>query len=346
MLSPWYKVGAQYVDGSWEMEEGRLADLIALLLYYSNKLERETLIGRAVFKVRRAIFVYRQKYGIAKSLEHVEHHYDIGNDLFESFLDSKLNYTCADFESDASTLDEAQETKLRNTLFRLDLKAGDKLLEIGCGWGAASRLAAAEYGAVVTALTLSKNQLLYAEQFSAETPETKRPRYLVEDYRQHEMGRQAIYDSILSVGMLEHVGLRQLKTYFKELKRLLKSNGVALVHTIARSHVGVTNSWLAKNIFPGGYIAQVDEILKAADENDFVLTGRTHHYAASNYIRTLRQWSERFDRSWPVFLKHRYPERVRRLYNFYFAASEAAFRELDMHPVQFVFRRKNEIPLS
>jgi cyclopropane-fatty-acyl-phospholipid synthase len=340
MLSPWSQVGAQYVDGFWEMEEGRLADLLTLLFRYSNKFERKSLTGRAIFKVRRAIFVHRQKFDVVRSFKNVERHYDIGDDLFESFLDSKLNYTCADFENGASTVEEAQEVKLHNTLARLELRSGHRLLEIGCGWGALSRMAATSYGASVTALTLSTNQLKYSEKLAAEMAGSIAPRYLLEDYRQHEIGSKALYDRIVSVGMLEHVGLQQLESYFAEIRRLLRPDGIALVHTIARSQIGVTNPWLARNIFPGGYIAQVDEILKAAGANGFVISDQTHRYAASNYILTLRQWAARFSRSWPTMLKHKYPEQVRRTYDFYFAASEAAFRELDMQAVQFVFRLK------
>jgi cyclopropane-fatty-acyl-phospholipid synthase len=214
------------------------------------------------------------------------------------------------------------------------------LLEIGCGWGALSRLAATSYGASVTALTLSKNQMKYSEKLAAEMVGPVKPRYLLEDYRQHEIGNKALYDRIVSVGMLEHVGLQQLESYFAEIRRLVRADGIVLVHTIARRQMGVTNPWLARNIFPGGYIAQVDEILKAASANGFVISDHTHRYAALNYILTLRQWAERFNRSWPTILKHKYPEQVRRTYNFYFAASEAAFRELDMQAVQFVFRSK------
>jgi cyclopropane-fatty-acyl-phospholipid synthase len=339
MLRPWYAVGAQYVDGLWQLEEGRLADYLTLLFRHGNEFERKSLLGRAIFKIRRAVFVHRQKYGVARSFENVERHYDLGDDLFESFLDSKLNYTCADFENGACTIDEAQDAKLHNTLARLDLQSGHRLLEIGCGWGSLSRLAATKYGAFVTALTLSRNQLKYSEKLAADISEPTRPRYLLEDYREHEKESTALYDRIVSVGMLEHVGYRQLETYFAEVKRLLKPDGVALVHTIARHQAGVTNPWLARNIFPGGYIAQLDEVLRAATVNGFVISDQTYRYAASNYICTLRHWAERFSRSWPIMLKYHYPERVRRTYEFYFAASEAAFRELDMHAVQFVFRK-------
>jgi len=340
MLNPWYQLPTQYVLDSWKLEHGTLPDLLALLFRHCNRFERDTFHGRLLFKLRRAIFVLSQKNGILRSYRNVQHHYDIGNDLFESFLDQGLNYTCADFECGANGIDEAQQTKLLNTLRRLDVGAGQKLLEIGCGWGALSRLAAVEFGAVVTGLTLSRNQLSYAQQKAASISSELRPRYVLEDYRQHRRGEASIYDRIVSVGMLEHVGLRDLRTYFAQVNRLLKSDGVVLVHTIARRQVGVTNPWLSKNIFPGGYIAQEGEIVAAALSHGFELAANTHHYGAENYVRTLKAWDERFARSWPLFLKYRYPESVRRTYTFYFAASEAAFREeLDMRAVQFVFRR-------
>jgi len=339
MLSPWYQVGAQYVDEKWIVEEGRLADLISALARTGHKFERETQTGRLIFKLRRLIFVHQQKYGVRHSMQNVEHHYDFGDDLFESFLDSNLNYTCADFERGEATIDQAQDAKIRNALKRLELRSGHRLLEIGCGWGALSQLAAAEYGAVVTGLTLSRNQLTYSEARVATLPSSVRPRYLLEDYRQHESTRKELYDRVVSIGMLEHVGYRQLARYFAEVARLLKPDGVALVHTIARRDLGVTNPWLSRNIFPGGYIAQRDEIIAAARSNGLVLTDRTYSYAPGNYIKTLRHWADRFSRSWPVLLKYRYPDRVRRTYDFYFAASEAAFRELDMQAVQFVFKK-------
>ena len=348
MANPWYAIGAHYVNGLWDLEEGRLADVLALLARHGNQAEQKSFLGKVAFRLRRALFVYRQRYGIARSVRNVQKHYDFGDDLFAAFLDSKLNYTCADFECGAADIDEAQETKLRNALKRLSLRPGHRLLEIGCGWGALSCLAASEYGADVTALTLSENQLRYSERAGDEACGGRKPKYLLEDYRQHERGKSGLYDRVVSVGMLEHVGLGQLEVYFSELNRLLKEDGVALVHTIARYRAGVTNPWIERHIFPGGYIAQEAEILNAATKNGFTICDETYHYRAANYIETLRRWADRFHHSWPVLLKHKYPERLRRTYDFYFAASEAAFRELDMQAAQFVFRKRRvkRTPLS
>ncbi len=266
LLNPWYRIGSHYVRGLWHVENGSLADLLAILVRVGKNSEQHSAFGRIIFWVRRTLFAYQQRYGAQRSIKNVEQHYDSGDELFRSFLDSGLNYTCADFEHGASNIDDAQMTKLRNALKRVRLMPGHRLLEIGSGWGALSRLACVEYGANVTALTLSKNQIKYSRELAATLQISTNLKYFLEDYRRHEIHKECIYDRVMSIGMLEHVGLWQLKSYFCEISRLLKPDGIALIHTISRRHAGVTNPWIERHIFPGGYIAQDAEILKAAED--------------------------------------------------------------------------------
>ena len=237
LINPLYSIGSEYVRGNWHIHRGQLADALTLIVKRGHHFETNTIIGKIVFRARRAIFLRRQVYDVPRSFRNSEAHYDVASDLFEAFLDEALNYTCADFENGPTSLDCAQENKLRNTLRRLSLEPGHSLLEIGCGWGALSRFAS-NMGAAVTALTLSKNQLEYSQLMASKHCNDWKPRYLLEDYRQHSPQHTELYDRIVSVGMLEHVGHGQLHLYFSHLQRLLKPNGVALVHTIARNTPG------------------------------------------------------------------------------------------------------------
>ncbi|MDP3077505.1 cyclopropane-fatty-acyl-phospholipid synthase family protein [Bradyrhizobium sp.] len=339
LLRPLYAPGWQYVHGGWDVESGRLADALAMLIQRANRFERKSSLGSVVFGFRRLLFLLRQRYGVSRSFSNVEQHYDVGNDLFSSFLDSRMVYSCADFQTGDLAIEDAQRIKLDKTIERLQLQPGHRLLEIGSGWGSLSFLAATEHKAKVTALTLSRNQLEYSKNFAKEHGDPDQLAYLLEDYREHLRRDSPRYDRIVSVGMAEHVGLRQMGDYFSAINCFLEAGGFALVHTIVRKHPGVTNPWIDRHIFPGGYIATEDEILRAAAAHGLKICDRTHRYDAPNYILTLRHWARRLNRSWSTLLKYKYPEEVRRTYDFYFAGSEAAFRQSDMYVMQFVFRK-------
>lgn len=335
VMRPRLALGEEYADGNWQMERGSLSEFISLTLSISNRMEN-SLLGKLVFQFRRRLFLAKQNYGLLKSRVNVETHYDQGDELFASFLDKNLVYTCADFEHGASNLDQAQVDKINNTLRRLDLRPGQKLLEIGSGWGCASLVAASEFRTKVTGLTLSRNQLKYAEK-KRDEKSVSNVRYELEDYRKHNENLPGIYDRVMSIGMVEHVGYHQLYRYFQEVSRLLKPGGITLAHTIVREKPGITNAWINKYIFPGGYIASIDEVTKAAECAGLSIHCPPYQYAPENYIKTLRLWNEKLQNNWPHLKRRGYSEKVRLMYEFYFAGSEAAFKEMNMRATQFVF---------
>ncbi len=338
VIRPRMALGEEYVAGNWNVARGSLCDVLSELLKISNEIEN-SYFGKALFWVKRRLFLLRQRYGIRKSREYVKTHYDQGEHLFHAFLDKNLVYTCADFENGANDIDQAQLDKIRNTLRRLDLRPSHKLMEIGFGWGCASRIAAQEIGASVTGLTLSIQQLEHAEKKKVGIGESADITYELNDYREHEKGNSCIYDRVLSIGMVEHVGYHQLQRYFREVCRLLKPGGITLAHTITRDHPGVTNPWIDKYIFPGGYIASRSEIIAAAESAGLKIHGSPYKYEPENYIKTLKFWDGKLKENWEFLVGLGYSEYTKLIYEFYFAGSEAAFREMRMYAMQFIFQK-------
>lgn len=258
----------------------------------------------------------------------IKRHYDLGNDVFFSFLDPHKQYSCAFYTDRNDTLEKAQIHKLEVTSQRLDLdKPGLNVLDIGCGWGGLSRYLATTHDAHVTGITLSDEQLGFAREAREGLNETIKNRlnYELCDYRVHApRNGMSGYDRIVSVGMLEHVGRLQLKTYFENIKRLLKPHGRAVIHSIVKPFPDTTSTWLRQNIFPGGYIpALTQEFLPAARAAGLTVAA-VHEHAGENYQRTLDAWRAAFRRNRHT-LPARYNERFCRVMEMYFGASINAF---------------------
>jgi cyclopropane-fatty-acyl-phospholipid synthase len=249
----------------------------------------------------------------------VRHHYDLSNDFYRLWLDKDMHYSCAYFISEDDTLEQAQQNKLRHIAAKLDLKPGQRVLDIGCGWGGMALYLAAVADVEVIGVTLSKEQLALAQKRARERGLDKRVRFELMDYR-HVQGP---FDRIVSVGMFEHVGVQYFAEYFGAISRLLKDDGIALVHSIGRkAGPGQTGAWIRRYIFPGGYSPALSETLAAVERSGLWVTDieilRLH------YARTLAEWERRFQSHRQV-ISGMMDERFCRMWEFYLIASELSF---------------------
>jgi cyclopropane-fatty-acyl-phospholipid synthase len=322
--SPDLAIGEGYVDGEWELLEGDLAQFIGVLLRNDDDL-RQRVTMKALSTIVQCLADPHKNNDPGYSRSNAAYHYDKGNDLYSSFLDEDMNYSCAFFERPDQDLRDAQLNKLRTTVRRLGVSAGMSVLDIGCGWGALTRTIARETEAErVVGITLADEQYDLAEK-RVDPEHGNRLRYLLEDYRDHAVRNAEAYDRIVSVGMFEHVGKHQFAQYFGAIKTMLKSGGSALVHSIIRPHEGWTSPWVDQYVFPGGYIPMLAEIVASATKAGLRLTAEPFVHDSFNYATTLRHWRRRFNVGYPSLDHSRYDARFKRLWNFYLAGSEAAF---------------------
>jgi cyclopropane-fatty-acyl-phospholipid synthase len=257
---------------------------------------------------------------IGKAQQNVAHHYDLNDDLYDLFLDPERQYSCAYYASPEDSLEEAQMRKMRHIAAKLCLVPGQKLLDIGSGWGGLGLFLAREAGVDVTGVTLSVEQQTYAEARATREGISEQARFVLRDYREEPDS----YDRVVSVGMLEHVGARHYDEYFTKVATLLKKDGVAMIHTIGRvSGPSAPNPWFRKYIFPGGYIPALSEITPAIEKSGLVISDL--EVLRLHYAETLKAWRARFmARRGEVAAL--YDERFCRMWEFYLAACEAGFR--------------------
>ena len=266
-----------------------------------------------------------------KSLQVGKKHYDIGNDLFEIMLDSKLNYSCG-YWPNAESLEQAQMDKLHLTCQKLNLAPKMKLLDIGCGWGALSAYASENYGVSVDGITISKNQLEFAKSRYPNLPIN----FAFQDYRDIK----GQYDRIVSIGMFEHVGYKNYKTYMNIIHRSLSEHGIFLLHTIGTlKHNVATNPWIAKYIFPNGQLPTMQQIVNAS-QNLFVM--EDWHNFGADYDKTLMSWCHNFEKHWDS-LKDKYDETFYRMWRYYLLSCAGAFRSRKIHLWQIVFSKNGII---
>lgn len=316
-LRPGLCVGEAYMDGTLQMARGSIWDFLDLA---GRNLARVGQANRAAprFWVKLAQ-AFSQCNSRRRARANVAHHYDLSHALYATFLDRSWQYSCAYYPRAGIPLEAAQEAKMRHIAAKLLLQPGQKVLDIGCGWGRLAMMLSHRHGVDVTGITLSKEQLAAAKA-SAEAERLAGVHFLLKDYRE----LKGTFDRIVSVGMFEHVGAPFYPTFFRKLADLLAPKGVALLHTIGScSGPGVGNPWISKYIFPGGYIPSLSEILPAIERSGLIVTDvevlRLH------YADTLRAWRERFLAHWDEIKDH-YDDRFRRMWEFYLAGSEMAFR--------------------
>ena len=337
LLDPDLKLGEAYMDGTFVVDRGSIAQFVDLVAKKST-LPRWCAPIMVFRFVRQRITQLNSR---RRSRRNVAHHYDLDGRLYSLFLDSDRQYSCAYFELPRDSLDDAQLAKKRHLAAKLFLEDGHRLLDIGCGWGGLALYAAEVCGAQVTGVTLSQEQLAIARQRAKERRVDGSVTFLARDYREVT----GIFDRIVSVGMFEHVGVNYYDAFFAKCASVLADDGVMVLHSIGRSSgPGYTNAWIAKYIFPGGYIPALSEVMPAIERAGLLVTDieilRLH------YAETLKAWRDRF-------LAHRdevarlYDARFVRMWEFYLACSEAAFRRQDMMVLQIqLAKRQGVVPIT
>ncbi|MBM3950076.1 MAG: class I SAM-dependent methyltransferase [Rhodospirillales bacterium] len=339
-FNPSLALGEAYTDGTLTIENGgSLYNLLDLLCLNVGRVGLHPF-NRARIAIERLFRRFDQFNPITKARANVAHHYDLSGELYELFLDSDRQYSCAYFRTGGEDLETAQIDKKRHIAAKLLLKPGQKVLDIGSGWGGLALHLAREHGVEVTGLTLSSEQLAYAEARARREGLANRVRFALRDYRD-ETG---IYDRIVSVGMFEHVGVNHYRQFFAQIRDRLTPDGIALLHTIGRTQrPGRTDPWIRKYIFPGGYIPALSEIARAVEHTGIETTDveilRLH------YAETLRHWRRRFlaNRARAAAI---YDERFCRMWEFYLAISEVSFRHLDSVVFQVqMAKRRDAVPL-
>lgn len=330
-----------YMERRLLIEAGDAYDLIALM----KRATRPELATRgARFNhVRRSLTdaPILRAIGVHSARSNVAHHYDLDERLYRLFLDDDMQYSCAWFERPDMTLAEAQLAKKRLVAAKLLVRPGARVLDIGCGWGGLGLYLARVCGARVTGVTLSKEQLRVATARAEAAGLADRIEFRLQDYREIA----GSFDNIVSVGMFEHVGLRQYGTFFSTAERLLAPDGVMLLHSMAQPRAARYNQpFIEKYIFPGGYIPALSEVLPAVESSDLLV--RDTEILSLHYAETTRAWRERFMAQRARVLEL-YDERFMRMWEFYLAGSEAAFRYDHLHVFHLqLAHRQESVPLT
>ncbi|MGA8602913.1 MAG: cyclopropane-fatty-acyl-phospholipid synthase family protein [Beijerinckiaceae bacterium] len=310
--------GELYMNGRADVVHGTLDEVLGTVSRNAMRNDAPAWL-RLLFKTRIALRALHQRNDPNRARRNVAHHYDIGNDLYSLFLDEDQQYSCAYFENDAQTLEEAQLAKRRHIAAKLFVEPGQSVLDIGCGWGGLGLYLARTAGANVTGVTLSQEQLAVANQRAAEAGLSNHARFELQDYRRV----RGKFDRIVSVGMFEHVGVNYFKQFFEKIAASLNDDGIALLHTIGRTDgPGATSPWVVKYIFPGGYIPGLSEIVPHIERAGLIILDievlRLH------YAKTLQVWADRFQANRKK-AKTMYDERFCRMWEFYLTGARFAF---------------------
>jgi cyclopropane-fatty-acyl-phospholipid synthase len=339
-LHPRLILGEAFMNGTLTVEDATIYDFLDLMA--SNMAVAPTNFLTPLYNgFGRAFRVFQQYNPLHRARRNVAHHYDLSDTLYELFLDADRQYSCAYFTAPDQTIEQAQANKKRHIAAKLLLAPGQHVLDIGCGWGGLALYLAKECGVSVTGLTLSTEQLRVAERRAAAAGLSDRVRFELRDYRETN-GR---YDRIVSVGMFEHVGVVHYSAFFGKVKELLADDGVALLHSIGRQDgPASTNPWLRKYIFPGGYSPAMSEVVPVVERSGLWITDieilRLH------YAETLRAWRTRFNAN-RERIRALYDERFCRMWEFYLAGSEMAFRHQGHLNFQMQLAKKiDAVPLT
>ncbi|WP_417502503.1 class I SAM-dependent methyltransferase [Marinobacter sp.] len=327
-------------------------------LYSAGRLNVEGDLPDLMEALYRAIHQARQKWprwlealwrnhaprstGPSEALENIHHHYDLGNDFYRLWLDqAEMQYTCAYYERPELSLEQAQLAKLEHVCRKLRLKPGMTVVEAGCGWGGLARYMARHYGVKVHAYNISEEQIAYAQAQARKQGLHTQIEYIKDDYR----NIQGQYDAFVSVGMLEHVGKENFPALSELIKRSLKPNGMALIHSIGRNRPMLMNAWIEKRIFPGAYPPSIGEIMDLCEHGDFSVLDVEN--LRLHYARTLSVWMERFDGAQSA-ITDMYDEHFTRAWRMYLAGSIAAFRagSLQLFQVVFTHGDSNQLPAT
>ncbi len=330
IASDWeYELGETYINGEWDVSDCELRDLLYILR--SNFAEYS--LSKWLQPMARITHEWNK---ISRSYSNVSQHYDLDAAFFKLFLDKEMHYSCAYFPDRHCSLEQAQEEKCQLITRKLLPKPGQKILDIGCGWGSLAFNLARNEDIEIVGITLSKEQLNVAQQRAKEMG-IKNVHFKLQDYREHH----GEYDRIVSVGMFEHVGKPYYHAYFKHIQDLLKNDGVALIHSIGRSGPpGLTNPWIRKHIFPGGSVPSLSEMAGAAENAHLITTDievlRLH------YAQTLREWLKRFLQN-RAEIENKMGEKFCRMWEFYLAICEVSFQFSDSVVYQLQLAKQHDV---
>ena len=315
-------LGDSYVEGSWDVDQ--LDELIVRLL----QADLDRTVGYGFDRLRRLLSALGNRQSVTSATENSNHHYDRNVELYKAMLDSHMVYSCGYWKC-ASSLEEAQQTKLELICRKLELKPGMEVLDIGCGWGGFARYAAEKFGARIVGITVSRAQGQFAAEMCRHLPVDIR----VMDYREIT----GTYDRIVSIGMFEHVGVQNYRKYMQVIRQCLRGGGLFLLQTISGNEsVHVIDPWIDKHIFPGAVLPSIRQI-GAACEN--LLVAEDWHNFGPDYDRTLMAWFDNFDRNWPR-LRTMFEDRFYRMWKYYLLTCAATFRSRRNQLWQVVFSKE------
>ncbi|MDX5594989.1 cyclopropane-fatty-acyl-phospholipid synthase family protein [Pseudovibrio sp. SPO723] len=333
-------VGAEaYMDGRLTLEEGtHVNDLISVFTVNRGPFNA-TALQKVVWSFKDGHARRKQRLDLSRNKAQVRHHYDLNTDLYRLFLDDGLNYSCAYYRTPEDTLEQAQAAKLDHLIAKLDLKPGMRVLEIGGGWGSLA-IRMAQAGADVTSLNVSPEQIRIAEKRVEALRLQNNVEFICKDYNEFS----GEYDRVISVGMMEHVGIGNFDAYFAKVKECLSPKGFGVIHSIGRyTPPGTTGPFLTKYIFPGGYVPSLSEVFAATERQRLWVCDaeilRLHYYY------TLRAWRLRFEANWDK-AKALYDERFCRMWQLYLSACEMGFLEGSTMVFQLIVSRERDaVPL-
>ena len=320
--------GEAYTNGSLRLKNGTLTEFLDIAFKNIGRADIN-IYGKTLNKIKGTLKYLTSFNKIVKSKQNVAHHYDISEKLYDLFLDKKRQYSCAYFKNENDTLETAQENKIDHIIKKLHIQPNQKVLDIGSGWGTLAIDIAKKTKASVTGITLSENQLKYSQEKAKELNLDNQVEFKLIDYRQ----LNEKFDRIVSVGMFEHVGRKFYKKFFNQIEKLLKDNGVSLIHTIGSVNPPRDpHPWITKYIFPGGYTPSLSEVTNPIEKAGLIVTDievlRLH------YAHTLRHWKENCLKNKDKIIQM-FDEKFFRMWEFYLAGCEMAFKWGDQVVYQF-----------
>ena len=333
LINPDLYLGEGYTDGSIVIENGTLTEFLDIAIKNIGR-DSANSITNALDKFRR-MYRYITNFNlIGKSKQNVAHHYDLSNKFYDLFLDEKRQYSCAYFKNEDDTLEVAQNNKIDHIIKKLNLKSNHKVLDVGCGWGTLALDIAKKTQCEVVGITLSKNQLEYAQQKAREMNLENQVEFRLEDYRQ----LSEKFDRVVSVGMFEHVGRKFYSKYFNKVFDFLNEDGVALIHTIGSINPPRgPQPWITKYIFPGGYTPSLSEVSLPIEKSGLIISDL--EVLRAHYAHTLRSWKDRFMSKKEQVLEM-FDEKFFRMWEFYLVGCEMSFKWSDQVVFQFQLTRK------
>ena len=328
LFYPDLSFGEAYADGTLKIENGSLTDFLEIT---SKNIGRKKInISAQLLNSLRGTYRYLTNFNfVKKSKTNVTHHYDISDELYDLFLDSKRQYSCAYFKNETDSLETAQNNKIEHIIKKLNLQPNQKILDIGSGWGSLAIEIAKKSQCEVTGITLSENQYNYSVNKAKELNLENQVSFKLIDYR--ELNEK--FDKIVSVGMFEHVGRKFYKTFFNQIDKLLNDDGLALIHTIGSfNQPRNPQPWVTKYIFPGGYTPSMSEVIGPIEKSGLIVSDV--EVLRMHYSHTLRNWKERFLKNKSKVLAM-FDENFFRMWEFYLTSCEMAFKWGDQVVFQF-----------